>query len=202
MQLRARMCSTCRRNCGSTKPRPACRTAASPSCRSSPKPALGVLSGATYARCQPPPCRPDLGRRRPVGRHRRAQRRATTVGSYTDLFRFARTMTLLAASAAEVAAIDTVFVNFRDAEALRNASAWRQNATDSPASWRSIPARWRSSTPPSPRPKKSVEQARGVVAAFAAAGNPGVVSIDGQMYDVPHLKRALRLLARADRAKS
>ena len=36
-----------------------------------------------------------------------------------------------------------------------------------------------------------------MVDAFAAAGNPGVVGIDGQMYDIPHLKRAERLLARA-----
>jgi len=35
------------------------------------------------------------------------------------------------------------------------------------------------------------------VEAFAAAGNAGVVAIDGQMYDRPHLKRAERILARA-----
>ena len=40
-------------------------------------------------------------------------------GRYTDVFRFARAVTILAASAAEVAAIDTVFVNFRDLDGLR-----------------------------------------------------------------------------------
>ena len=44
---------------------------------------------------------------------------------------------------------------------------------------------------------KSVAHAQALVAAFAAAGNPGVVGIDGKMYDIPHLKRAERLLARA-----
>ena len=40
-------------------------------------------------------------------------------GRYTDIFRLARTVTILAASAAEVAAIDTVFPNFRDMSGLR-----------------------------------------------------------------------------------
>src|SRR5690606_4866613 len=39
-------------------------------------------------------------------------------GRYTDVFRYARMMTLLAASAAQVPAIDTVFVNFGDEDAL------------------------------------------------------------------------------------
>ena len=38
------------------------------------------------------------------------------------------------------------------------------------------------------------------MAAFRTAGNPGVVGIDGQMYDRPHLKRAERLLERAKAA--
>ena len=47
---------------------------------------------------------------------------------------------------------------------------------------------------------EAVAHASALVAAFAAAGNPGVVGIDGQMYDIPHLKRAERLLARAKAA--
>ena len=116
-------------------------------------------------------------------------------GNYTDLFRFARTVTLLAASAADVAAIDTVFVNFRESEALRKdcLEAERDGFTGKlaihPAQ---VPIINEAFTPS----EASVDQARAVVAAFESAGNPGVVSIDGQMYDVPHLKRALRLLAR------
>jgi citrate lyase subunit beta/citryl-CoA lyase len=44
---------------------------------------------------------------------------------------------------------------------------------------------------------EAVGQAKAVVDAFASAGNPGVVAIDGRMYDLPHLRRAERLLARA-----
>jgi citrate lyase subunit beta/citryl-CoA lyase len=47
---------------------------------------------------------------------------------------------------------------------------------------------------PSP---EAVAHAQTVVEAFRAAGDPGVVGIDGQMYDRPHLRRAERLLARA-----
>ena len=45
--------------------------------------------------------------------------------------------------------------------------------------------------------REAIERATAIVAAFAADGNPGVVGIDGQMYDRPHLKRAERLLQRA-----
>ncbi len=43
----------------------------------------------------------------------------------------------------------------------------------------------------------ALQHAKALVEAFAADDNPGVVSIDGQMYDRPHLMRAQRLLARA-----
>ncbi len=121
-------------------------------------------------------------------------------GCYTDVFRFARTLTLLASSAAEVAAIDTVFVNFRDGDGLRREclEAERDGFTAKMAIHPDqVPIINAAFTPTD----ASVEQARNVVTAFEDAGNPGVVSIDGQMYDVPHLKRARRLLARAGASK-
>ena len=44
---------------------------------------------------------------------------------------------------------------------------------------------------------EAVGRARELIEAFAAAGNPGVVGLAGQMYDRPHLRRAERLLVRA-----
>ena len=44
---------------------------------------------------------------------------------------------------------------------------------------------------------EAVKQSAAIVAAFEAAGNPGVVGIDGKMFDRPHLRLAERLLARA-----
>jgi citrate lyase subunit beta/citryl-CoA lyase len=39
--------------------------------------------------------------------------------------------------------------------------------------------------------------ARAVIAAFDQAGDVGVVALDGVMLDIPHLKQARALLARA-----
>jgi citrate lyase subunit beta/citryl-CoA lyase len=117
-------------------------------------------------------------------------------GRYTDVFRYARAVTILAAAASELPAIDTVFVNFRDAEGLRAdcVEAERDGFTAKlaihPAQ---VPVINEVFTPSA----EAVAHANAVVAAFTAAGNPGVVAIDGQMYDIPHLKRAERLLARA-----
>jgi len=160
--------------------------------------AIGVLSGASYRGVGPRLAGLTWGAEdlsAAIG----ARASRDDDGNYTDLFRFARTVTLLAASAADVAAIDTVFVNFRDSEALRRdcLEAERDGFTGKlaihPAQ---VPIINEAFTPS----RASVEQAGAVVAAFENAGNPGVVSIDGQMYDVPHLKRALRLLARARQA--
>lgn len=117
-------------------------------------------------------------------------------GAYTDVFRFARVSTILAAGAAEVAAIDTVFPDFRDEEAFRRdcLEGMRDGFTGRMAIHPAqVPIINEVFTPS----QEAVAHARAVVAAFAAAGNPGVVGIDGKMYDRPHLKRAERLLARA-----
>jgi citrate lyase subunit beta/citryl-CoA lyase len=120
-------------------------------------------------------------------------------GRYSDVFRLARAMTILAASATEAAAIDTVFVNFRDTVALKREclEAARDGFTAKMAIHPDqVPVINDAFTPSS----EAVEQARAVVSAFAEAGNPGVVGVDGQMYDRPHLKRAQRLLARTGTA--
>lgn len=116
-------------------------------------------------------------------------------GQYTDLFRFARTMALLAASSAEVAAIDTVFPNFRDAEAFEREcrEAVRDGFTGKMAIHPDQVAVINAAFTPS---QESVAHSKAVVEAFAAAGNPGVVGINGKMYDRPHLRLAERILAR------
>lgn len=156
---------------------------------------LGTLSTATYPNCSP----------RLAGLTWGAEDLSAAVGArtardehgrYTDVFRYARAVTILAASAVEVPAIDTVFINFRDLDGLRAdcLEAERDGFTAKlaihPAQ---VPVINEAFTPSA----ESVAHAGAVVAAFAAAGNPGVVGIDGQMYDIPHLKRAERLLARA-----
>jgi citrate lyase subunit beta/citryl-CoA lyase len=117
-------------------------------------------------------------------------------GRYTDVFRLARAMTILAASAAEVSAIDTVFVNFRDMAGLQAecVEAQRDGFTGKMAIHPAqVPVINEAFTPSA----DAVAHARAVVDAFRAAGDPGVVAIEGQMYDRPHVRRAERLLARA-----
>ena len=117
-------------------------------------------------------------------------------GRYTDVFRLARALTILAASAAEIAAIDTVFPNFRDMDAFRAEclAAERDGFTGKMAIHPDqVPVINEAFTPS----LDAVVHAKAVIAAFHAAGNPGVVALDGQMYDLPHLRRAERVLARA-----
>ncbi|RWD88324.1 CoA ester lyase [Mesorhizobium sp.] len=117
-------------------------------------------------------------------------------GRYTDVFRLARTMTILAAGAAEVAAIDTVFPDFRDMAAFE--AECREAERDGFAGKMAIhPAQVPVINAAFTPSAEAVERSQAIVAAFAAAGNPGVVGIDGKMYDRPHLRLAERLLARA-----
>lgn len=119
-------------------------------------------------------------------------------GAFTEPFRFARTLCLAGAAAAEVPAIDTVYVDFRnDAGFLREAEEARRDGFSGklaihPAQVPVINAVFT----PSPA---AIAAADAVIAAFAAAPGAGVVAIGGVMYDRPHLRRAERLLARAGR---
>ena len=120
-------------------------------------------------------------------------------GRYTDVFRLARAVTLLAASAADIAAVDTVFPNFRDSAgfAAECADAERDGFTAKMAIHPDQVSVINAAFTPS---REAIEHSVAVVAAFAAAGNPGVVALGGKMVDRPHLRLAERLLARAKAA--
>ncbi len=124
----------------------------------------------------------------------RASRDAS--GAYTDLFRLARAMTLLAASAAEVQAVDTVYPDFRDLDGFRREceAAERDGFTACMAIHPAQVPVINEVYTPSP---EAVAQAEAIVAEFVRQGDAGVVAIDGKMYDRPHLRQAERLLARA-----
>lgn len=119
-------------------------------------------------------------------------------GRLTDPFRLARTLCLVGAKAAGLDAIDTVFVNFRDRSGLE--AECRAAARDGFTGKLAIhpdqvePIN-RVFTPAA----AAVDKARRIVEAFAAAGDVGVIGLDGEMHDRPHLIRAERLLARAAR---
>lgn len=116
-------------------------------------------------------------------------------GEFTSPYMLARSLALFAAGAAAVDAIDTVFTNFRDEAALaRECRAARRDGFVAKLAIHpgQVPVINEVFTPPA----DAVSRARAIVAAFAASPGAGVVGIDGEMIDQPHLKRANRILAR------
>ena len=119
-------------------------------------------------------------------------------GRPTQPFRLARNLTLMAAKAAGVLAIDTVYADFRDAAGLADEATeaaedgFDLKAAIHPAQLEPIN---RSFTPSD----TALAWAEKVVAIMSEGSATGVASLDGQMLDQPHLKQALRLLARAQR---
>jgi citrate lyase subunit beta/citryl-CoA lyase len=115
-------------------------------------------------------------------------------GQWLDPYRVARALCLTGASAAQVPALDTVYVDYRNDVGLKREceEARRDGFTGKlaihPAQVATINAVF---TPGA----EQITRARAVVAAFAAQPGAGAVGINGKMYDLPHLKRAEALLA-------
>lgn len=119
-------------------------------------------------------------------------------GVYTGAYQLARTLCLAGAVAAEVDPIDTVYVNFRDDEGLRReaeacaAEGFTAKMAIHPAQ---IPIINDVFTPS----EETLDRARRIIEAFAKSGNAGVIGVDGEMLDRPHITRAEKLLARAQK---
>lgn len=118
-------------------------------------------------------------------------------GRFHETFRMVRSLTLLAAHAANVQAIDTLYADFRDAEGLRSDSersaieGFTGRLAIHPAQVAIINAAYLPS-------RDSIDAARRIVDAFAADPAAGTIGIDGKMVDRPHLVQAQRLIARAE----
>ncbi len=156
--------------------------------------AIGTLQAGTYARASKrlesvawgaEDLSADVG----------ALRRRHDNGTYRDLFRFARIQTLLGAVAAKVEPLDTVYPDFRDDNGLRREcedamlDGFTGKMAIHPAQVPIINAVFTPSD-------EEIKRAQKIVDAFASAGNPGVLGIDGEMLDRPHLRKAEKLLAR------
>ncbi|KAA0113267.1 CoA ester lyase [Methylobacterium sp. P1-11] len=115
-------------------------------------------------------------------------------GRYTPPYEVIRTLALMAAHAAGVPAIETVFPAFRDLEGLAAyAGRGRRDGFDGmmaihPAQVGAINAAFL------PGPAE-IAEARRVVAAFTAHPGAGSIALDGRMLDAPHLVQARRVLA-------
>jgi citrate lyase subunit beta/citryl-CoA lyase len=116
-------------------------------------------------------------------------------GEFSFIYKIVRSLALIAAKAAGVAAIETLHADFRDAEGLERIArkARRDGFTGMlaihPDQVKVINAAFTPSF-------EEVAQAERIVAAFADGA--GVASLGGRMLDAPHLKQARNLLALAD----
>ena len=120
----------------------------------------------------------------------------TADGALSDPYRLARTLCLAGARAAGVEPIDTVYVDFRDETGLEREC--RAAARDGFTGKMAIhPAQIDVINQVFTPSEKSIAEAKAIVEAFAASPDAGVLAIDGRMYDIPHLKRARKLLERA-----
>jgi citrate lyase subunit beta/citryl-CoA lyase len=116
-------------------------------------------------------------------------------GEFLFTYRMVRSLCLVAAKAANVEAIETLYADFRNAAGLERTARAAQREGFSgmlaihPDQVEIINAAFTPSA-------ADVEHATRVVAAFASGA--GVASLDGKMLDQPHLVQAQKILARAD----
>jgi citrate lyase subunit beta / citryl-CoA lyase len=117
-------------------------------------------------------------------------------GRFLDPYRLARVLCLAGAAAAEVAPIDTVYVDFRNDAGLRREceEARRDGFIAKMAIHPAQVAVINDVFTPKP---EAIARAQAIVDAFAASPGAGAVGIAGVMYDRPHLVRARQVLTRA-----
>jgi citrate lyase subunit beta / citryl-CoA lyase len=114
-------------------------------------------------------------------------------GNWLPQFEMARSLCLFAAAAAEVAAIDTVFTDFRDQEGLlRYATRAKRDGFSGmlaihPAQVEVINAAFEPTA-------EELEHAARIIRLFDETPGAGTLALDGKMIDRPHLLQAQRLL--------
>ena len=121
---------------------------------------------------------------------------ATNVGAnggWAFTYRMVRSQCLLAAKAAGVRAVETLYVDFRDDAGLRASSVEARREGFSgrfaihPAQVDIINEAFMPSA-------DEVGEARQIIAAFDQMGGAGTVGLNGRMLDIPHLKQAQKIL--------
>jgi citrate lyase subunit beta/citryl-CoA lyase len=127
-----------------------------------------------------------------------ASARRDEEGNWLPPYSTARSLCLFAAAAAEVAAIDTVYTDFRDLDGLARfaANARRDGFSGMLAIHPDqVEVINRAFVPTA----AEVERAERIVALFEANPGAGTLGLDGEMIDRPHLVQAERILQLARR---
>ena len=117
-------------------------------------------------------------------------------GSYTAPYQLARSLTLFGAHAAGIAAIETVYPDFRDLDGLA-AYATRGNRDGFTGMMAIHPAQVPVINAAFTPSAEDLARAQAIVDLFLAHPGAGALQLDGKMVDAPHLKAAQALLARA-----
>ncbi|ODU67929.1 MAG: CoA ester lyase [Sphingomonas sp. 66-10] len=117
-------------------------------------------------------------------------------GSYTAPYELARSLTLFAAHATGVAALETVFPKIDAPEALD--AYVRRARRDGFVGMMAIhPGQVPVINAAFMLGPDEIDRARRIIAAFEASPGAGALQLDGAMIDAPHLKQARALLAQA-----
>jgi citrate lyase subunit beta/citryl-CoA lyase len=120
-------------------------------------------------------------------------------GGWSEPFALVRHLTLFAAAAAGVPAIDTVFRDFGDIDGLRHEA--QQALADGFAAKLAVhPNQVATINHVFTPTGETLARAEVIVAAFSSRGDAPFVSIEGHIYDRKQLARAQRTIARAARA--
>jgi citrate lyase subunit beta / citryl-CoA lyase len=117
----------------------------------------------------------------------------TIDGAYDGPYQLARSLCLLAASAAGVAALDTIYTDFRDPEGLR-AEAVAARRSGFTGKMAIHPAQLATINEVFSTSAEERQWAEAVITAFAANPSAGTLALDGKMIDKPHLVLARRFL--------
>lgn len=118
-------------------------------------------------------------------------------GVYFTVYQMARSYCLLGAAHARVAAIDSVFTNFKDDEGLKaeaeraKTEGFRGKMLIHPCQIAIVNAVFNPS-------EAEIEHARQVIETIENSTTGGVAQLDGEMIDQPHYKRALNLIKGLD----
>jgi citrate lyase subunit beta/citryl-CoA lyase len=120
----------------------------------------------------------------------------TIDGEYDGPYKLARSLCLLAASAAQVIAIDTIYTDFRDDSGLK-AECLAARRSGFAAKMAIHPTQLAPINDAFSVSAAEREWAERVITAFAAQPDSGTLALDGKMIDKPHLVLARRLLGPA-----
>jgi citrate lyase subunit beta/citryl-CoA lyase len=118
-------------------------------------------------------------------------------GDWAFTYKWVRSNMLLAAKAAGVQAIETLYADFKDVDGLRAScrAAAHEGFTGRiaihPNQVQTINECFAPTT-------SEIEYARRVIAAFDQTPGSGTIALDGIMLDLPHLKQAQRVIALAE----